>query len=44
MTWRPREEPLEDQKSCPLADSSGRYAEWIECGGVNGVSNENNIY
>ena len=44
MIWRPKEAPLEDQKSCPWAGRQDRYAEWIECGGDNGVSDENTIY
>ena len=40
MTWRPKEELLEDQKSCPCAGRQDRYAELIEFGGVNGVSDE----
>ena len=44
MIWRPKEELLEDQKSYLWLGRQDRYAEWIECGGVIGVSDENNIY
>ena len=44
MIWQPKEEPLEDQKSCLWPGRQDRYAEWIDGGGENGVSDENNIY
>jgi hypothetical protein len=44
MTWRPREELLVDQKSCPFAGRQGRYGEWFGCGRVNIMSDENNSH
>ena len=44
MIWRPKEDPLEDQKSCLWLGRQDQYAEWIECARENGVSDENNIY